>query len=523
MFWRGFLGLLAVAVTVWVAGCAPPKLASFPKESISVPDDLDHYSSEVRPDGVVGGPGVEQVQAEIVAALVKRGEHAQADGSLGATASWALREAHQNRGINLLGSDAASRHFGFGGQMIGYMVFDSQAAQDWDAKLELIPRNVPITRYGIRLSPSGRTGAVVFANMEASYTPIARAFEPGQSVNLKGNTAQRFESCELFLTKPDGNVDKKPCQGRAFDATFPLTAAGVYRLEVMGDGASGPVIVAVLPLYVGVPEPVAGGTVGAVVEPEQAEARMFALLNEARRSAGVGPLEPDAELREVALAHSTDMADHHFQAHVSPSTGSPEDRARRAGLLVAMFGENLSSAPTPEVAHEGLMNSPGHRANMLQPLFTHVGIGARKSDTGIVVTMNFARRVAPALVPTSAAQVEAAIVTLRAKKGLPAAKVDRITRVAAQAGANASANGADDKDVAKAVQEALQKEVDRLHVGSEGGCISVIELLELSQLDRIDDLNQPNLRSYGVGARLRKDAKGTRLSTVLMLLGPACK
>ena len=359
--------------------------------------------------------------------------------------------------------------------------------------------------------------------MEASYTPIARAFEPGQSVNLKGNTAQRYKSCELFLTKPDGSVDKKPCQGRAFDATFPLTEAGVYRLEVMGNGPNGPAIVSVLPLYVGVPEPVAGGTVGTVVDTDQAEARMFALLNEARRSAGLGPLEPDAELREVALAHSTDMADHHFQAHVSPSTGSPEDRARRAELLVALFGENLASAATPEVAHEGLMNSPGHRANMLQPLFTHVGIGARKNDAGIVVTMNFARRVAPALVPTSAAQVEAAIVALRAKKGLPAAKVDHIMRVAAQAGANASANGDDDKDVNKAVQEALQKEVDRLHVNSEGGCVSVIALLELGQLDRIDILNQPNLRSFGVGARLRKDAKGTRLATVLMLQGPACK
>lgn len=522
MFWRGFLALLALTLALLAAACAPPQTANFPKESISVPDDWDHYATEARPDGAVGGPGVERVQAEIAAALAKRGGRAETDGSLSATASWALREAHESRPVNLLGSDAASRHFGFGGVVLGYIVFDAHAPQDWDAQLELIPRNMPITRYGIRLSPSGRSGAVVFGAMEASYLPIARAFEPGQSANLKGKVAQRFESCEVFLTKPDGTVDKQPCRGRTFDSTFDLAEPGVYRLEVMGDGASGPVIAAVVPLYVGVAEPAAGGVVGTVVAPDEAEARLFALLNEARRSAGDSPLQPDAELREIALAHSTDMVDHHFVAHVSPSTGSPEDRARNAGLLVSMFGENIAAATTPEVAHQGLMNSPGHRANMLQPRFTHVGIGVRKSDTGLVVTMNFARRATPDSIPTGVAQVEAAISALRAGKGLPAASIDPVYRVSAQAGANEYAQGGSVSDVNKAVNAALQKEAERLHVGSAGGCINLIELLELTQLNDVAGLNQPALRRFGVGARLHKDAKGTRLSTVILLQGGAC-
>ena len=522
MFLRGFVAFLALTSLLLAAACGPPQLANFPQESISVPDDLDHYATEPRPDGAVGGPGIERVQAEIAAALAKRGDRAEADGSLSATASWMLRETHSSHPLSLIAGDAASRHFGFGGVLLCFMVFDTHAKQDWSDQLEIVPRNMPITRYGIRLSPSGRSGAVVFGGMEASYAPIARAFDPGQSVTLKGETAPRFKSCDVFLTKPDGTVDKKPCRGRAFDITFELAVAGPYRLEVMGDAGSGPVIITVVPLYVGVPEPTASGEVGTVVGPEEAEARMLVLLNEVRRAAGISPVQPDDELREVALAHSTDMADHHFFAHVSPTTGSPADRLRRANLLVSMFGENIAAAATPEVAHQTLMNSPGHRANMLQAAFTHVGIGARKTDAGIVVTMNFGRRPPPGSLPAGAAQIEAAIVALRASKGLPVANVDAVYRVAAEAGANAYANGASESDVKKAVGGAIQKEVDRLHASRGGGCSSLVELLELTQLNELPSLLDPKLRSFGVGARLRKDSRGARLATVIILEDGRC-
>ncbi|MEI9954350.1 MAG: CAP domain-containing protein [Pseudomonadota bacterium] len=157
----------------------------------------------------------------------------------------------------------------------------------------------------------------------------------------------------------------------------------------MGDGVSGPVVVSNVPLYVGIPEPAAAIVAGAVVEPEQAEARLLVLVNEARAAAGLNKVQPDAELREIALAHSTDMADHHFFGHVSPRTGTPTDRVHRSGVLVSAAGENVASAPTPEVAHEGLMGSPGHRANILRPDWTHVGIGVRKGEDGLLVTEVF--------------------------------------------------------------------------------------------------------------------------------------
>ena len=522
MYLRGF-GLVLFAL-VFGGGCGGSALPGrFPAESIPVPDGVDHYATTVQPDGAIGGQGVEKLASEIAAALAKRGERAEADGALAATASFALREVNEGHTLDLAALDAASRRYGFSGILISTSAFG--VGQDlWRDQLEQTARNVPITRYGVSVSPSGRSAAVVYGAVEIDYEPISRRFDPGQSVTLKGRVGARFSSCHVYLTKPDGKVDEKKVADRAFEVSFPLPEAGLYQLEVMGDSpATGPVVVSNVPLYVGIAEPAAGGNAGTAVTPVQAEARMLVLLNEARRTAGLNPVVADDELREVALAHSEDMVAHNFFSHVSPSTGTPDDRVLRSGALVSAAGENIAAAPTPETAHDGLMNSPGHRANMLRPDFTHVGIGAEESPSGITVTLVFGRRPPAASVPTSAAQVEAAIVALRAGKNVPAVKLDGIYRVSAQAGADVYANGGDAEDIGKAIESALSREVNRLRASRPAACTLSIELLELSQLEQINALSLPSLSSMGVGARIHRDGKGTRLSTVFVLHGVPCK
>src|SRR5262249_23264108 len=159
--------------------------------------------------------------------------------------------------------------------------------------------------------------------------------------------------------------------------------------------------------------------------------RMFELLNRSRATAGLRALAPDDELRAIALAHSEDMAEHHFFGHVSPTTGTTEDRERKSGVVVARFGENVAEADSAETAHDGLMASPGHRANMLGADFTHVGIAAVKTDEGqLAFTLIFGGRVDASQLP-NASQIEAAFLELRAKKGLSAPTADPIYRAGA--------------------------------------------------------------------------------------------
>jgi len=120
------------------------------------------------------------------------------------------------------------------------------------------------------------------------------------------------------------------------------------------------------------------------------EAEMLRLINKERIAAGLGALAPDPELTEVARRHSVDMFARGYFAHDTPENRDPFDRMREAGVSFLVAGENLAHGPTIQIAHTGLMNSPGHRANILRPQFGRVGIGIMDGGKrGLMVTQNF--------------------------------------------------------------------------------------------------------------------------------------
>ncbi len=120
------------------------------------------------------------------------------------------------------------------------------------------------------------------------------------------------------------------------------------------------------------------------------EARMLDLINSERIAAGLKPLAPDPELTEVARRHSADMFARGYFAHNTPEGRDPFDRMRAANVRFLTAGENLALAPTVQVAHIGLMNSPGHRANILNKDFGRVGIGIMDGGIrGLMVTQDF--------------------------------------------------------------------------------------------------------------------------------------
>ncbi|MDQ1559275.1 MAG: hypothetical protein QOD32_2335 [Pyrinomonadaceae bacterium] len=120
------------------------------------------------------------------------------------------------------------------------------------------------------------------------------------------------------------------------------------------------------------------------------EAQMLELVNRERAEAGLAPLAADDELREVARRHSSDMFARGYFSHVTPEGRDPFARIREGGVTFRTAGENLALAPTLSIAHTGLMNSPGHRANILRPQFGRVGIGVMDGGRrGLMVTQNF--------------------------------------------------------------------------------------------------------------------------------------
>lgn len=120
------------------------------------------------------------------------------------------------------------------------------------------------------------------------------------------------------------------------------------------------------------------------------EQLMVDLVNQERVQRGLNPLQVDMRLVELARLKSQDMIDLNYFSHTSPTYGSPFDMMRQAGVEYRTAGENLAGASTVERAHNALMQSDGHRRNILNPAFTHIGVGIIKGGSyGMMFTQMF--------------------------------------------------------------------------------------------------------------------------------------
>ncbi|WP_327312317.1 CAP domain-containing protein [Streptomyces sp. NBC_01235] len=105
-------------------------------------------------------------------------------------------------------------------------------------------------------------------------------------------------------------------------------------------------------------------------------AEVVDLTNRERARAGLRALAVDPLLTTAAQAHSADMVARAFYSHTSPEGSRPWDRAAAAGSARRTIGENIACGQrSPAEVVDGWMNSPGHRANILKPAFTHIGVG----------------------------------------------------------------------------------------------------------------------------------------------------
>ena len=120
------------------------------------------------------------------------------------------------------------------------------------------------------------------------------------------------------------------------------------------------------------------------------EQQMVNLVNQERAKAGLKPLAVDTRLVSLARLKSKDMIDKKYFSHQSPTYGSPFDMMKREGITYKTAGENLAGASTVTKAHQLLMQSAGHRKNILNPSFTHIGIGIVKGGPyGTMFTQMF--------------------------------------------------------------------------------------------------------------------------------------
>ncbi|MFD8653527.1 CAP domain-containing protein [Streptomyces mirabilis] len=120
-----------------------------------------------------------------------------------------------------------------------------------------------------------------------------------------------------------------------------------------------------------------------------AETEVLKLVNDERAKVGCSPVAANSALSDLAQAFSEDMAARDFFDHTDPSGLSPWDRAAKAGIT-SLGGENIARGQADAAAvMEAWMNSPGHRANILNCDFKTLGVGVHLGTGGPWWTQDF--------------------------------------------------------------------------------------------------------------------------------------
>lgn len=123
-----------------------------------------------------------------------------------------------------------------------------------------------------------------------------------------------------------------------------------------------------------------------------AERELIGLINEARAAAGRPPLVVDPQLMAAARAKSQDMMANNYFSHSSPTYGPFPGVLNHFGVRYRMAGENIARAQSVAQAHTMFMQSAGHKANILNPSYTHVGVGVVGGSGGLFITEEFIAR-----------------------------------------------------------------------------------------------------------------------------------
>lgn len=266
-------------------------------------------------------------------------------------------------------------------------------------------RNRQFTSFGLgRARHQGADSWVLLLlRSHLRLDPLSRRQPIDGAFVLRGRFAGPLSQARLLVSRPAGGVEDLVLSGKRPKLQGTVRCGGergTHRIEIVADRGQGVEVLANFPVYCGVPPPAELAWRKPAAEedldPRTAERKLVQLINRERSKAGLNPVEVDPALQRVAENYSQEMVRTGVVAHVSKESGTVVDRLEHVGLRRAVVAENLARSLNAGHAHRGLMDSPGHRANILMQEATQVGVGValdgsagEPGSRGIVVTEIF--------------------------------------------------------------------------------------------------------------------------------------
>jgi uncharacterized protein YkwD len=261
---------------------------------------------------------------------------------------------------------------------------EAQIRERARAEIAAMLREGAMGRVGVGVDRAGDTIYVALGLQERHVElrgRVARQLPAAGHQPIMARVDAAYASPALVITGPDGRVMEQtpPPRDATLTGEIRCRGDGKHQVEITAVGPAGPAVLANFPVYCGVAPPLRSpgpaGAQASAARPAEIEKVMVALIARDRQRASLAPVVPDERLAAIARAHSRDMAEHDFVAHLSPRSGSAMDRAHAAGLAPGLLMENVGRAYSPEEAEIGFLSSPGHRGNLLDPRARRVGVG----------------------------------------------------------------------------------------------------------------------------------------------------
>ena len=220
--------------------------------------------------------------------------------------------------------------------------------------------------------------------MLLGLTMGAMVFSVGQATTAEASFSSNTPTCQTqkYNVSPHTQakqVDNSALEKQMLEKLYAQTSATGFNQAVQNPVAAKPV--AQKPAET-TTQPVAQKPAASAPATQQSgsvssiEQQVLTLTNQERAKGGLKPLATDAAVMNTARAKSADMSKNNYFSHTSPTLGSPFDQMKAKGIQYKAAAENIAMGQkTAAEVVKGWMESPGHRANIMNGNYTHIGIG----------------------------------------------------------------------------------------------------------------------------------------------------
>ena len=223
--------------------------------------------------------------------------------------------------------------------------------------------------------------------VKMEISPVKKSYKRYQYIKIKGKTPKnKIKSFSLYINTPSNKIKKLflPIIDNKFSLKYKLKENGVYIFEIISDNDNDPKIISKLSVIVGKNEK------NLHCNPKiNNKNELLKDINRIRRNNGLNKVKELSKLSQASYQHSKDMAENNFFSHLSSKKENPSQRLKNSGIRFEKILENISQASKLCLAHNDILESPGHLNNLLDREINKIGLGIYQKNGLIYLTEDF--------------------------------------------------------------------------------------------------------------------------------------